>query len=415
MVLADELNREEAVQLEVDDQAKLELTDEVITFQKIELEDGKKLAKAAPVIRQGEKSKLKVSFINHKFSEGEQRVNLNLDASLIVETSKDQEGHFLSISNLSNCPLQFFEVDPNVASLPDTVFGATFLQRGPDSGPILLVGKKDNLYFVTDLEDHKDSKISNNFLGDKTVIADRSSDATYMTTLPMSTLGLTADVAIKNNKLSIITYKPASGKSTNIEVPEAAVTNKDQVSSAEMHTIGDRSILAILTVGGVLVVKDSSIEEKYQVLKLPASREYRYAFFSKETSSFYVLAASSNQGSTKVSIYQVGCPAEQALSKEVSVAEFSVDESSSNGLKFGGVLQGGKPVFLLIFGNGRMYKVQDGSVKKDDVLCNTKDARVVEIRPFEGRDKKVNLYVVLESPSNTGPVRVHTIARIQLS
>lgn len=402
-------------QLEADERLPIVDNDEIINFPKVENGGVTKLSNEYPIIRRGENSKVKVVLSNHKISSDCHKVASEFELSLVLEVVQaSQDGHwFLSIIDLQDKPLIRFDCDPTFDPKAFT-FGAGYLTREKNRTPVLTGVNDKKFYLLNNPADYKDSLLNARTLAeseDSSEFTRDISSSTFLTTTPFVSPDTITDVVVNGKQLCIVNYN--KNKRTEVKVAELALGDNNQVSHHGFSVLQDRTILAILTSGGNLVVKDTTVGEPYLHVGLPSGTVYRHFYFSKETSSLFVLAATSTGGSTKVTIFEVTCEKAKAPGNPTQVIECSIPQSKSDGIKLGVFHKDGQKSFLLIFNSGAMYNVIKGEVNPDQVITSSKDAVVSDIKSSLA-SKKPEVFLILK-PAGDKKVGVNTVAKVQIS
>lgn len=404
----------ETPKLEKDERLPILDNDEIINFPKVENGGLTKLSNEYPIIRRGEHSRVKVVLSNHKISSDSHKVVSDFELSLVLEVVQaSQDGPwFLSIIDLQDKPLIRLDFD-RTYDLKNLTFGSGYQSRDKNRIPVLTGVSEKKFYLLGNPTECKDGQLNVSTFNESEDTIEFARDiagSTFLTTTPFVSPDTITDVVVNGKQVCIVNYK--NTKRTEVKIAEIALGDNNQVSHHSFSVLQDRTILAILTSGGNLVVKDTSVDDAYIHVGLPGGNVYRHFYFSKETSSLFVLAATSTGGSTKVTIFSVICEKKKAPGNPTQVIERSIPQSKADGIKLGVFHKGGQDSFLLIFNSGAMYNVTKEELHPDQVIASSKDAIVSDIRSSLS-SKNPEVFVILK-PAGDKKVGVNTIAKIQL-
>lgn len=379
------------------------------------------LLKDYPKLFNPDSTGLKATLVNHKIAETGNKLDVNLDSGVIIETGKEGSEEFLSICSLTDKPLVYLDIGDSV-KIGETKLTTGYLDR-EDKNPTIMICKKDLLTVIDDPSRGVDnygkldqSEIEND---DEIYRLKRPHQGVEsISGVPLIGHEMIVEIVKKENQLSLLTFIKEKGKSEEIALKDVAVPNVGAIRAYSLHqVVGLKTFLQVLSAAGDLVVawrEPSKIV--HSLIKIQGCTEFHYSFFNPETRQILVLGTTAEGSKTKVTIFGVEVSADKfALSKETQVAQFTVNEPSAAGLKFGAIPTEDKLAFVLIFGNGNLYRVEAGKVTKETPLCDTKIAQVKEVRRTDPKDKKKGLLVALQSSADCGPVRVFTVCKVTLN
>lgn len=418
--------------LETDDEVAQTSDSEIISLPKKVVGGTTKIVCEFPRLNQPEDSKIKVSVINHKVIPEHSLVNVDLELGTIVEKGTDEDQKYISVTNFHDKPLEYLELESDADKDFNLISVANLENFGKSKNAIVLANA-DSFKIIKSPEEVEAGKLTKELLDGNSedsgnLCSEDDNDLSHqnislrkreskgiiaLTETPFGLPDLIMDAYIKGNQVNFRIFDMVDGETSTLELRQATANLAAQIRTLSSAVLSDRSLVFVLTAGGCLAVK-SSKQKDYLHVVLPNSLDYRYAVYSHEAKAFFVVGTKKQGNATKVTIFKVDHPDEKKLAKESQVTEADVPEAESDDLVLGAYFKENVPSFLLIFGNGRLYQLSQGALKKGGVLFDPSLLRVAEIKSLASETKVPTLYVLLKSAKNV-ETRVLTLAKVQFN